>query len=251
MKKIFLSVVVPSFNEMKNLERDCLNSFFEYLNSVDFDYEVIFSDDGSTDQTTEYLKKIIQENKKCCLLENEHRGKGPTVIAGLKKAKGEWVLFTDFDQSTPLNQFESFRKFLDSNQVVIGSREIGQARREKEPLYRHLMGRCFNLLVQILAISGILDTQCGFKVFNNQVLAKILNKITIYGENKIRKDAYTGAFDVEMLYLTRKFKFKIKEVPILWKHYETDRVSPIKDSLRMLIDILRIKKADFLGKYND
>lgn len=251
MKKVFLSVVVPSFNEIKNLKRGCLDSFFTYLKSVDFSYEVIFSDDGSSDETLKYLEKIIQKNKNCQILKNKHKGKGPTVIAGLRKAQGEWVLFTDFDQSTPLNQFENFRNHLNDNEVIIGSREIGKARREKEPFYRHIMGRGFNLLVQFLAIPGILDTQCGFKVFNKKVLDKILDKIVIYGENKTRKDAYTGAFDVEMLYLTKKYNFKIKEIAISWQHYETDRVSPIKDSLRMLLDILKIKKADFLGKYDD
>ncbi len=252
MKKIFLSIVVPSFNEVNNLERGCLESFFKYLKNCHFNYEVIFSDDGSTDQTCELLTQIIKKNPQCSLLVNQHRGKGPTVISGLKKAQGKWVLFTDFDQSTPLQEFNKFKPYLKEDfQVIIGSREISQAKRQKEPFYRHFMGRMFNFLVQVLAIPGVLDTQCGFKVFNQEVLTKILHKITIYQVKKNRQDAYTGAFDVELLYLARKFNFRLKEVAIVWRHYKTNRVNPLKDSIRMLIDIFKIKLADWAGKYDD
>jgi hypothetical protein len=164
-------------------------------------------------------------------------------------ATGEWRLFTDFDQSTPISEVEKLCEYKEDFEVVIGSRELAGAKREKEPLHRHIMGRGFNILVQILAVPGIYDTQCGFKLFSAQATEKLFSKLVVYGRSEIRPDAFTGAFDVEALYLAKKFKFPVKEVPILWKHNKTDRVSPVKDSLRMLRDILRVRVADLLGKY--
>jgi dolichyl-phosphate beta-glucosyltransferase len=100
-----------------------------------------------------------------------------------------------------------------------------------------------------LAVPGIFDTQCGFKLFSAQATKTLFNQLFIYAGNKIRTDAFTGAFDVELLYLAKKNNFKVKEVPILWKHYYTDRVSPVKDSIRMLKDIIKIRIADLHGKY--
>jgi len=111
------------------------------------------------------------------------------------------------------------------------------------------MGKGFNILVQTLAIPGIYDTQCGFKLFRRDACQEIFSKLVVYGRSKERQDAFTGAFDVEALFLARKNGYKIQEVPIVWHHNETDRVSPIKDSLRMLTDIIKVRIADFSGKY--
>jgi hypothetical protein len=111
------------------------------------------------------------------------------------------------------------------------------------------MGKGFNFLVQMLAIRGIFDTQCGFKLFSAPATETLFSRLVVYGRQEERQDAFTGAFDVEALYLARKYGFKIKEVPIVWHHHETDRVSPVKDSLRMLKDIVRIRITDLLGKY--
>ena len=112
------------------------------------------------------------------------------------------------------------------------------------------MGRGFNLLVQILAVRGVKDTQCGFKLFSADATKKLFPALYVYGGEQTRQDAFTGAFDVELLFLARKFKIGYKEVPILWKHHKTDRVSPIKDSIRMLIDIMKIRLAYLTGKYH-
>lgn len=250
MKQPFLSVVIPSYNEQKNLERGVIEQLLGYLQKQDYEWEVIFSDDGSTDKTLEELSKYAGQYPNVYLLRNIHAGKAPTVKAGMLEARGVWRLFTDFDQSTPLSEVENLFAYTKQDyEVVIGSREIKGARRDKEPLYRHIMGRGFNLLVQLMAVPGIDDTQCGFKLFSATAAEKLFNSLRVYGEQKHRTDAFTGAFDVELLYLARKFKFKIKEVPIIWKHTETNRVSPIKDSLRMLRDILKIRIADFQGAY--
>jgi glycosyltransferase involved in cell wall biosynthesis len=245
----YLSVVIPSYNEKKNLSRGVLDEVFEYLEKQPFTYEVILSDDGSTDTTVARLNDYASKHKNVTVLKNIHAGKAPTVKAGMLAARGEWRVFTDFDQSTPLSEVEKLlqqaKKGFD---IVIGSREISGARRDEEPLYRHMMGRGFNMLVQLLAVPGIKDTQCGFKLFSADATS-LFNNLVVYGSHESRKDAFTGAFDVELLYLAKKYGYKIKEVPILWMHNETDRVSPVKDSLRMLRDIFRVRLTDLMGKY--
>jgi len=250
MDQPYLSVVIPSYNEQKNISNGVINQVFEYLKQQDYTWEVIFSDDGSTDQTLELLSQYARDYQNAFLLRNIHAGKAPTVKSGMLEARGKWRLFTDFDQSTPISEITKLFKYAQEGyQVVIGSREIKGAQRDKEPLYRHVMGRGFNLLVQILAVPGIDDTQCGFKLFSAAACDKLFNSLKVYGEQKQRQDAFTGAFDVELLYLARKSKYQIKEVPIIWKHLQTNRVSPVKDSLRMLRDILKIRLADFQGAY--
>lgn len=247
----FLSVVIPSYNEMKNLKRNVLDEVIQYLSQQSYTWEVILSDDGSTDGTAAQLDQFAAAHAHVRVLHNEHAGKGPTVQSGMLEAQGEWRLFTDFDQSTPLKEIEKLFAFKDLYPVIIGSREIKGAIRDKEPWYRHIMGKVFNLFVQLLAIPGIYDTQCGFKLFSAQEAHHLFSSLVIYGRQKSRHDAFTGAFDVEVLYLARKFGYDIKEVPILWHHHETDRVSPVKDSVRMLKDIVRVRLADIQRKYPD
>lgn len=249
--KPHLSIIIPSYNELKNIQRGVLDSVLDYLKNVDYTWEIILSDDGSTDGTIEYLYSLAKKDKRIKVLENPHAGKAPTVKAGMLEATGAWRLFTDFDQSTPLSEIETFFSYTKKGySVVIGSREISGAHRDSEPFHRHIMGRGFNMLVQLLAVKGITDTQCGFKLFSAEATEKLFSSLYIYGGKEVRQDAYTGAFDVELLYLAKKYKFKIKELPIVWKHAESDRVSPIKDSLRMLRDIASIRLADLQNKYS-
>lgn len=245
----YLSVVIPSYNEKSNIERGVLDEVVSFLKTRDYTWEVILTDDGSTDGTLESLEEFSKKDDRVKTLANKHAGKGPTVKAGMLAAKGKWRLFTDFDQSTPLEEVTKLLEYTDTYEVIFGSREIEGAKRDKEPFYRHLMGRGFNLLVQILAVRGVQDTQCGFKLFSDRSTDILFNALHVYGGNEVRHDAFTGAFDVELLFLARKMKIKHKEVPILWKHHKTDRVSPIKDSLRMLRDILKIRLAYLTGKY--
>jgi dolichyl-phosphate beta-glucosyltransferase len=245
----YLSVVIPSYNEKKNLSRGVLNEVLDFLKTQEYSWEIVLTDDGSTDGTLQALEDFAKKDQRIKVLANKHAGKGPTVKAGMLAATGEWRLFTDFDQSTPLEEVNKLLKYTSEYEVIFGSREIAGAKRDKEPFYRHLMGRGFNLLVQILAVRGVKDTQCGFKLFSGKSTEILFGALYVYGGNEVRHDAFTGAFDVELLFLARKMKIKQKEVPILWKHHKTDRVSPIKDSLRMLRDILKIRFAYLTGKY--
>jgi len=253
--KPFLSIVIPSYNEMKNIKRGVLDTVVFYLSKQNYEWELIFSDDGSNDGTSEYLEDFVLHSKKkfsqnIFLLKNIHAGKGPTVQAGMLAASGQWRLFTDFDQSTPVKEVEDLLLYNNTHEVIIGSREIAGAKRNKEPLHRHLMGKAFNIFTQVLAIPGIQDTQCGFKLFSAQATQDIFSQLFVYGRQPSRQDAFTGAFDVEALYLARKLHYSIKEVPIFWQHNDTDRVNPIKDSARMVRDILRVRLADLQGKYS-
>lgn len=244
-----LSIIIPSYNEMTNIERGVLTEIYDYLKNVDYGFELILSDDGSTDGTAAQLDKFAATHKNVTVLHNPHAGKGPTVQSGMLAAKGEWRLFTDFDQSTPISEIAKFWPHTDSYPIVIGSREGKGAVRDKEPIHRHIMGRGFNLLVQFLAIPGILDTQCGFKLFRGDVAEKLFSSLVIYGRKEERSDAFTGAFDVELLFLAIKYGIPIKEIPITWHHFETNRVSPIRDSVRMLRDILFIRLEDIKRSY--
>lgn len=245
-----LSVVVPSYNEAKNFGRGVLDEIAGYLEKQEYDWELILTDDGSQDGTVDLLKKFAKGNKRIKVVENPHRGKGPTVAAGMLAATGDYRIFTDFDQSTPISEVEKFIPFIERGyQVVIGSRAVQGARRQDEPLHRHLMGKGFNLLVQLIAVPGIYDTQCGFKLFSSLAAEELFPKLKVY-ENKVRQDAFTGAFDVELLLMARRFGYDIAEVPVIWHHHETDRVSPLKDSLRMLGDIVKIRWNDIRRRYS-
>jgi len=249
-KNVFLSVIIPSFNEKNNISRGVLEEVVKYLKLQTYSWEIILSDDGSQDETVIELKKFCQNNPQAKLLKNPHMGKAATVTAGMLAASGQWRLFTDFDQSTPLKEVENLLFYAKLKyDVIIGSREIIGAKRDKEPWYRHLMGRVFNLTVQTLSVPGLLDTQCGFKLFSALATTKLFPKLVVYGNLKTRGDAFTGAFDVELLFLANQLGLTIKEVPIHWKHYQTNRVSPVKDSFRMFVDILKIRLAFLQGKY--
>ncbi len=249
-KNILLSVIIPSYNEIKNLKRNVLNEVVDYLDKQSYEYELILSDDGSTDGTYEKLVKFAQDKQQVKVIKNLHAGKGPTVQSGILIAQGKYHLFTDFDQSTPIQNVDKLLNKIQKYDVVIASREAKGAQRSKEPFYRHLMGRIFNFLVQLLILPGLKDTQCGFKMFTQKASKIIFQSLVIYGRKNKLNQAFLGAFDVEVLYIAKKNNLTIKEVPIKWKHHKTDRLNPLNDSIKMFIDIIKIRLADLQNKYN-
>ncbi len=162
---------------------------------------------------------------------------------------GEHILFTDFDQATPIFEVEKLLPFFPQYDIVIGSRQLPGAKREREPIYRHLMGLVFNLVVQVIAVRGIWDTQAGFKCFKAPVAKELFAKLKVYGQGRKIQGALVTAFDVELLFLAKKQGYKIKEVPIIWHHVATTRVSPIKDSVRMFRDVLKVRWNDIRSVY--
>ena len=248
MNKPYLSVVIPAYNEEANFKREGLEMVYSYLSNQTYPFELILVDDGSTDNTLNKLNEFAEKKAGVRVIRAQHRGKGPTVREGMLQAKGANHLFTDFDQSTPIKEVEKFWEYREKGfEIVIGSREIEGAFREAEPWYRHLMGKGFNLGVKLLTVRGIKDTQCGFKLFSERASRDIFSRIRV--TLNPQKDAFTGALDVELLYLAQKSHYRIAEVPVHWQHVQSTRVNPIRDSVRMAIEVIRIKLTDLEGKY--
>ena len=199
-KQPYLSIVIPAYNEMSNFKAGVLDELWKALGNQSFSWEAILVDDGSTDGSVKEFRKYVEDKESFYLIENEHMGKAGTVAAGIEKAEGKYILFTDFDQATPFSEFEKLKPYLKKGyQVVIGSREVAGALREKEPLYRHLMGRGFNFGIRLLTVRGIADTQCGFKTFEAKAAKRLFKSLRVYRPAKI-SSAFTGAFDVELLF---------------------------------------------------
>ena len=247
--KVHLSVIIPAYNEEPNFKKGTIDEVPKYLERHNYTYEVLIVDDGSDDDTAKLAESFAKKHKNVKAIKNTHQGKAETVKTGVENAKGELILFTDFDQATPLSEIEKLLPYIPEYDIVIGSRQLPGARREKEPFHRHLMGLVFNLVVQIIAVKGIWDTQAGFKLFKAEVAKPLFASLKVYGKGKAVKGALVTAFDVELLFIAKKRGYKIKEVPIIWHHVATSRVNPLKDSLRMLRDVIKIRLNDFRGVY--
>lgn len=245
----YLSVVIPAYNEETNIRLGALDKVARFMDGLSYTWEVLLADDGSTDGTKVLLDEFASKNNGFRVLRNTHQGKALTVIAGVFAAKGEIVLFTDLDQATPIAEVEKllpwFKKGFD---VVIGSRSN---KREGAPLTRRVMARGFMILRSILlGLHGITDTQCGFKAFRQSVARDILGRLKLYSKHyDLEGSMVTAGFDIEVLFLARKSGYAIKEVPVEWHYVETRRVSPIKDSLQGLMDIVRIRLNSIRGLY--
>lgn len=252
MSKLELSVIFPAFNEEKRITAT-LRQAHEYLESLEYSYEVIVSDDGSTDKTVEIVKSFMQDWEELLLKENKHKGKAPTLISGLRNARGKYVLFTDVDLSVGLEELPKFVYWIKEKGFDIGiaTREGTGAVRLNEPLTRHIMGRVFNFIVQLLVLHGINDTQCGFKMFKKEAIQNIIDKMLLYSDkSEVIKQAKVSAYDVEMLYLARKMGYKIKEVPVTWTYGDKSKVHNLKDSYNNLMEVLKIWMNGLLGKYS-
>lgn len=244
---IKLSVIIPAYNETKNLQKGVLKEVENYLKGVDFSFEVLIVDDGSIDDTAQLIQSQIKGRKGFKIIKNEHGGKALTVMAGLLKAEGEIALFTDMDQATPLNQVEKFfPKFEEGFDIVIGSR----SGRKGAPVLRKLTAWGFATLRNIILGLPFSDTQCGFKAFSKPAREAIFPKMSGQWQKMRSKGAAVNAgFDVEMLFLAKKLGFKIAEVPVEWYYVGTERVQLINDSLDAIKDMLRIRFNDLRGRY--
>lgn len=247
--KPHLSVIVPAYNEEPNFKKGSIEELSRYLAKQDYESEIIIVDDGSEDNTAKLAQGFAKKHKSVRVIKNPHQGKAETVKTGVAEANGEMILFTDFDQATPISEVEKLLPFFPEYDIVIGSRQLPGAKREKEPIHRHIMGLVFNLIVQTIAIRGIWDTQAGFKCFKGPLAKDLFNQLKVYGKGKKVQGALVTAFDVELLFIAKKRGLKIKEVPIIWHHVATSRVSPLKDSLRMLRDVIKVRLNDIRGIY--
>ena len=214
-EKIFLTVVIPCYNEQENLERGVLKEVATVLDKFKFSYEVLVSDDASSDQSLSLAKKFKHSNFR--ILENEHGGKAYALRAGLKEARGEYVLFTDMDQSTPIQELEKLLPAIEKGEkVVIGSRG---RQRANFNLTRQLASQIFSLVRRSILLPQIVDTQCGFKMFDRELAIKIFEKMQIFENNGKAKGWTVAAWDVEFLFLAEKMGYKIVEVPAETRQY--------------------------------
>lgn len=250
MKSFSLSVVIPSYNEMGNLRKGTLDKVEHFLERNKFDYEVIVVDDGSNDGSREFVKKFTQENRKFHLIENSHMGKAGAVTAGVLAAKGDFILFTDMDQATPIEEIEKLLPYIsDGYEIVIGSRST---KRKGSPVLRQIISHSSIVLRKlIVGMRSITDTQCGFKLFKKEAAVKIFSKIREihHGFKSIKNSSVASGFDIELLYLGEMMGYRIKEVPVDWLYVETRRVSPIKDSIEGFLDLVKIRANITKGIY--
>lgn len=244
----YLSVVIPAYNEVVRLP-ETLRTVLKWLAAQPYRAEVIVVDDGSTDDTGSVAKGLIPPECGRVLCE-PHRGKGATVRAGMLAARGAVVLFTDADLAVPIEETSRLLAVMDGAGVVIGSREGEGATREGEPAFRHLMGRVFNWLVQALAVPGINDTQCGFKLFRADAVRAIVPRLRLYGPDapQVHGARVTG-FDVEVLVIARRQGFTIREEPVRWRYGVNSKVRPLADTFWNLRDVLRVRLNDWRGYY--
>ncbi|MFC1514703.1 dolichyl-phosphate beta-glucosyltransferase [Candidatus Omnitrophota bacterium] len=245
MKKltgIFLSVVVPAYNEEKRII-PTLEKMQKYLKRQKYPYEIIVVDDQSRDKTREVVRRFIKDNSDITYLRGRrNKGKGYSVKTGMLHARGDYVLFSDADNSTPIKEVEKLLPLLKEGgyDIAIGSRALADSNvRVPQAWPRRTMGRIFNLFVQLIATPGIKDTQCGFKCFKHTVIYRLFRRQKILG----------FCFDVEILFMARKYNYKIKEVPIRWFNSPRSQVNMVVSPLTMMRDLVRIRTNDWKKPY--
>ncbi len=239
MTEPLLSLVIPAYNEEARLPAS-LARVSDYLSSRGEPYEVLVVVNGSRDRTADVARAAARRDPCITVIETPRRGKGLAVKLGVLRARGERIVFCDADLSTPIDEAVALADHLDGHfQVVIASREGIGSHRIGEPYSRHLMGRVFNALVRIVAVPGIQDTQCGFKAFTRASARDVFSRQTIDG----------FGFDVELLYVARRRGYRVKEVPVTWVYAASSRVDPLKDTLRMIGDVLRVRLNGLRGRY--
>jgi len=236
-----LSIVIPAYNEASRLP-STLESVSRYLATLQDSWELIVVDDGSRDGTAEAAEAFARGRPEILVLRNPgNRGKGYSVRHGMLAARGRFRIFSDADLSTPVEETEKVVRALSLGAgVAAASRRLGASRIEgRQPWYREAMGRSFNLVVQVLAVRGVTDTQCGFKGFTADAARAIfpLTRIDRFG------------FDVEVLFLARKLGFPIAEVPVRWIDNPDSRVNPLRDPWRMFLEVLRVRWNEWEGLY--
>lgn len=247
MKNPYLSVVIPAYKEGDNLKRNVLETVYSYLKSQKYTWEVLVVNDGSPDDTKTEAEKHIKKLKGFKLINEPHRGKGGTVIAGVLKAQGEIILFTDMDQATPIQELEKvLPKFNEGYDLVIGSR----SGRKGEPISRKVMAYGFSFLRFIVLRLPYKDTQCGFKAITKEASKKVFTNMKLFSLEK-KSTGVTAGFDLELLYIARKKHLKVSEVPVSWEHVGSVRVNPIKDSWLGFKAMIQVRMNALSGSYEN
>ena len=237
-----LSIVIPAYNESARIEAT-LARVLECVETRHWDAEILVVDDGSTDNTAAIIQQWMARHPQLHLVKNPgNRGKGYSVRNGLLQSAGEIVMFTDADLSAPIEEATSLIEAIDAGaDVAIGSRWLDKQKQTvHQPVYRRFFGRCFNWVTRRIIGLPFKDTQCGFKAFRRDAAQVIFRLQTIE----------RWGFDPEILYIARKLKFTIIEVPVTWGHDERSRISYLKDGMKMLEEMAEIRTNSIRGRYD-
>jgi dolichyl-phosphate beta-glucosyltransferase len=234
-----LSVVVPAYNEARRIDQT-IDTLCRELPAMVDDWELRVVDDGSTDDTAARVARHAANEPRVVLQREPHRGKGGTVRAGILAARGQWAFMCDADLSMPPRELPRFLALVpDAADIALGSRELAGARRIGEPAHRHWLGRGFNGAVRLLALPGIQDTQCGFKLFSRSAVQQVFPLVTTDG----------WAFDIEVLVIARELGLRLVEVPVEWHYGEESRVSLLSTPIEMASELWRIRRRARAGHY--
>ena len=252
-KNFNLSVIIPCYNEENNLKKGVLEKVYKYMRNQNFSWEVIVSDDGSSDNSRDLIKSQIKSWENFRLLENPHGSKPSALWYGIKAAVGSYVLFADMDQSTPISELEKLLPFVDKKVgAVIGSRGFA---RKNFPFYRRFGAIVFATFRKIFVLPEINDTQCGFKLFNKEVVVKGFPKLEFFKKQKTVKGWSVTSWDVELLHIVKKMGFEIEEVPVDWEDTDVSESKGghmgryFRESVDMVKQIIRVKVNDLRGFY--
>lgn len=244
MQEIYLSVIIPAYNEEKRISNTLL-AIDQYLSKQDYSYEIIVVSDGSKDKTSQIVEKFSKLVKNLRLIDNQkNHGKGWVVKQGMLEAKGEYRLFMDADNATTIDHFEKMIPlFKEGKQVVIGTRDSKDAKGAKQAVpqsfLKRQLGNLGNILIQVVAVPGIWDTQCGFKAFTAEATKDI------FGRCKIDR----WGFDIEAMTLARKLNYQIGIIPVYWVNSSDSRVS-WKGYLNTFRELFKIKWNLIRKKYD-
>ncbi len=231
--------MIPAYNEERRLPRT-LPQAVEHLRAAPWTWEIRVVDDGSSDDTCAYVESVAAGEPRVILQREPHRGKGGAVRAGMLASNADYRFLCDADFSMPVAEvFRFLPPYLSSYDIAIGTREGPGAHRVGEPQGRHLMGRVFNGVIQATLLPGLADSQCGFKCFSAAAAQALFPHQTIDG----------FAFDVEVLFLARTLGMHVVEVPITWFYDDVSSVKPVRDTYRMLKEVLRIRFNHLAGRY--
>ena len=236
------SIIIPAYNESARLS-STLDRVLNYVSAKQWDTEIIVVNDGSRDNTADLVRQYATSNPHLRLLENPgNRGKGYSVRNGMLNASGEFLLFSDADLSAPIEEAPKLFAAINAGaDVAIGSRWLRpELQTQRQSLLRQCYGRAFNIALRVVLGLNIKDTQCGFKAFTRAAGQRI------FPQQQIER----WGFDPELLYLARKSKMKIAEIPVAWAHVEGTRISPLRDGLRMFGEVLKIRWNAMTGKYS-
>ncbi len=237
---MYLSVIIPAYNEEKNIE-GTLSEIESYLSKKDFLSELILADDGSTDRTVTKARGFEGRIVNFRIIESKpNHGKGYVVKKAMLEARGEYVLFMDADNSTSIKELEKFySEFGSENSIYIASRRMSGAD-VKVPVLRRVLGLVYILFARMLLGLCVSDINCGFKVYDKKSSRDVFRK-------QIMND---WSFDAEDLFIAKKYGYKIKEIPVEWKHKYTSKVRPLRDGIKSFLSLAKIRVNDLAGKYN-